>query len=175
MIFFLTFNMWIVYVVRYLTLKRMHFYENVNSRQADSTPDQIMFKLFHFVQKTIFDICYQELFSFACELILFVEKWIRFDKGSAEDEVYHVVLVREKSDVLSLLDEGVVSGRLESFLQVVWSRGQQHLNMVLGAAGGLQADDEAVLEDKTEISKHSHHLIFPLEGVRLLFEPSEVV
>ena len=62
--------MWIVYVVRYLTLKRMHFYENVNSRQADSTPDQIMFKLFHFVQKTIFDICYQELFSFACELIL---------------------------------------------------------------------------------------------------------
>ena len=46
----------------------------VNSRNADSTPDQLMFKSFHFVHKTIFDICYQELFSFACELILFVEK-----------------------------------------------------------------------------------------------------
>ena len=125
----------------------------VNSRNADSTPDQLMFKSFHFVHKTIFDICYQELFSFACELILFVEKWIRFDKGSEEVEVYHVVLVREKSDVLSLLDEGVVSGRLQSFLLLVGSRGQQHLNMVLGAGGGLQADDEAVLEDKTEIWK----------------------
>ena len=65
--------------------------------------------------------------------------------------VYHVVLVREEAQVLALLDEGVVGGRLKSFLLAVGSRGQQHLHMVLGTAGGLQADDEAVLEDEAEI------------------------
>ena len=139
---------WVLKTSQYSNSKKDAFY--VGSRQHSGS-SYVQFTSFCTEKQIIFDICYQELFSFACELILFVEKWIRFDKGSAEDEVYHVVLVREKSDVLSLLDEGVVSGRLQSFLLLVGSRGQQHLNMVLGAAGGLQADDEAVLEDKTEI------------------------
>ena len=53
----------------------------------------------------------------------------------------------------------MVGGRLEGFLLAVGSRGQQHLHMVLGTAGGLQADDEAVLEDETEISKQTSVMI----------------
>ena len=49
----------------------------------------------------------------------------------------------------------MVGGSLESSLLsllAVWSRGQQHLHVVPGTAGRLQAHDQAVLQDKTEIS-----------------------
>ena len=61
-----------------LTLKRMHFY--VDSRQHSGSNYVQLINFILYRKPEIFDICYQELFSFACELILLREKCIRFDR-----------------------------------------------------------------------------------------------
>ena len=50
--------------------------------------------------------------------------------------------------MVGLLDEGVVGGDLESGLGLVRGGGHQHLHVVLGGGGRLQADDQTVLEDE---------------------------
>ena len=143
--------------INFLTLKRMHFY-------GQQTALGIKLCSFHFILYRKQNMWYLLPGTLLLRMwtdirYYFGEKCISFDGRKVKRTrftVYHVVLVREKAQVLSLLDECVVCRDLESFLLAVRSRGQQHLHMVPGTGGGLQADDQAVLEDKTEISKHQH-------------------